>query len=167
MTKEMEKFVPFVASLTYDIDEEAEQPMTIEDAQYTMDQWKEEGFIEIPEGFTAEIFSTIWSEWYPAKAERPKENHADKQYLVKITIDGEVSNSIETGRRIAEIYEEDQYAGMYQSIDVWDIDGDPKPISLLDLVRPILENKRWMEQEYRDYCDAVNEYGYDFEGRDE
>lgn len=69
MTEAMEKYIPFVASLTYGIDEEDEGPMTVEDAQYTMDQWAEEGSIEVPEGFTAEIFSAIWSEWYPGKPE--------------------------------------------------------------------------------------------------
>jgi hypothetical protein len=92
----------------------------------------------------------------------------DKQYLFKARIDDEQIISIETGKRIAEIYEQDQICGIYGDMEVWDVSGkEPKRISILDLVGPILNQKRWMEQEYRDYCDAVNEYGYDFEGRDE
>ena len=51
------------------------------------------------------------------------------------------------------IYGEDQLCGIYSDMEVWDVTGDPKRISLLDLVEPILENKRWMEREYRDYCE--------------
>lgn len=101
-------------------------------------------------------------------ADEPAEpNPADKQYLFKVNIEGEWIASVETGRKIAEYYETDQFCGIYSEMQVWDISGDPKRISLLDLVEPILNQKRWMEQEYRDYCDNVNEYGLDFEGRDE
>ena len=100
-------------------------------------------------------------------ADEPVESAADKRYLFKARIEDEQIISIETGRRIAEIYEEDQICGIYGDMEVWDVSGDPKRISLLDLVFPILNHKRWMEQEYRDYCDAVNEYGYDFEGMTE
>lgn len=100
-------------------------------------------------------------------ADYEEEFPADKRYLFKARIEDEQILSIETGKRIAEIYDEDQLCGIYSDMEVWDVSGEPERISLLDLVGPILEQKRWMEQEYRDYCDAVNEYGYDFEGRDE
>ena len=90
-----------------------------------------------------------------------------KQYLFKARIEDEQFLSIKTGKQIADIYEEDQLCGIYSDMEVWDVSGDPKRISLLDLVEPILNQKRWIEQEYRDYCDSVNEYGLDFEGRDE
>ena len=86
-------------------------------------------------------------------ADEPEINPADKRYLFKARIEDEQIVSIETGRRIAEIYDEDQLCGIYGDMEVWDVSGDPKRISLLDLVEPILENKRWMEQEYRDYCE--------------
>ena len=92
MTKEMEKYIPFVASLTYGIDEEDEGPMTVKDAQYTMDQWEEEGSIEVPEGFTAEIFSAIWSEWYPEKQVQDEEPKMPEKHLIINDTDfGEVS----------------------------------------------------------------------------
>lgn len=99
-----------------------------------------------------------------AREERERPN---REYLLKVTIDGETSASIETGRKIAELYETDRECGYMDNMEVWDIRSDPVKIDLEELVGPILENKRWMEQEYRNYCDAVNEYGYDFEGRDE
>lgn len=88
-----------------------------------------------------------------AADEEPEENPADKKYLFKSSIDGEQIISIETGRRIAEIYEQDQLCGIYGDMEVYDVTGEPKRISLLGLVEPILENKRWMEREYRDYCE--------------
>lgn len=91
----------------------------------------------------------------------------EKQYLLKTRIEGEIYASIKTAREIADRYEDDQIAGIYDTMEVYDIEGEPTKISLLDLVSPILEHKHWMEQEYRDYCDAVNEYGLDFEGRDD
>lgn len=104
-----------------------------------------------------------------ARAEREKEERErpNREYLLKVTVDGETSASIETGRKIAELYETDRECGYMDNMEVWDIRSDPVKIDLEELVGPILENKRWIEQEYRDYCDAVNEYGYDFEGRDE
>lgn len=90
---------------------------------------------------------------------------ADAQYLLRSVMDDEVFHNVLTGREIADRYETDQIAGIYNSMTVWKLDGDePQKIRILDLVNPILENKRWMEQEYRDNCDAVNEYGYDYEG---
>jgi hypothetical protein len=87
-------------------------------------------------------------------ADEPEENPAKKQYLFKVWIEDELFISIKTGKQIADDYETDQIAGIYSKMEVWDVSGDPKRISLLDLVEPILENKRWMEQEYRDYCEA-------------
>ena len=92
---------------------------------------------------------------------------ADRKYLLRVRIDGEDSYSVETGSKIADIYDQDQECGYIDDMDVWEFrDGNPVKIKLLDLVVPILRAKREIEQEYRDYCDAVNEYGYDFEGRD-
>ena len=100
-------------------------------------------------------------------ADAPAEpDPAEKEYLLKTVCDDIKQASVKTGKQIAEIYDMDQLCGIYSSMEVWDLDT-MKRISLLDLVEPILEQKRWVEQEYRDYCDAVNEYGYDFEGRDE
>ena len=99
--------------------------------------------------------------------EREARERPNREYLLKTVCDGIKQSSIKTARQIADIYETDQIAGgIYDSMTVIDLDT-LQEISLTDLVEPILANKRWMEQEYRDYCDAVNEYGYDFEGRDE
>ena len=53
-----EKYSPFVASLLYGAER---VPMTVEEAEYTLDAWREENSVEIPEGFTAEIFAHLWN----------------------------------------------------------------------------------------------------------
>lgn len=92
-------------------------------------------------------------------ADEPEQDPAKKQYLFKVWVEDELCISIKAGREIAEYYETDQIAGIYSKMEVWDVTGEPKRISLLDLVEPILENKHWMEQEYRDYCEELR-YGY-------
>ena len=90
---------------------------------------------------------------------------AKTEYLLKTVCEGIRQASVKTGRQIADIYETDQIAGIFSSMEVWDIRS--VKIDLYDLVDPILAQKRWMEQEYQAYCENVNEYGLDFEGRDE
>lgn len=98
----------------------------------------------------------------------PKKDPAKEQYILKTMTDGETFVSVVTGKQIADIYETDQICGIYSDMQVWDFSGNqPVRVDLLNLVTPILDQKHWMEQEYRDYCDNVNEYGLDFEGRDE
>ena len=77
-----------------------------------------------------------------------------KQYLVKTDFDGEPINETMTASEVADLFEQDQLCGIYGDINVWDISGEePRRISMLALVEPILKNRRWMEQEYRDYCE--------------
>lgn len=53
----------FVASLMYGAEL---WPMSVEEARYTMEQWKQEGSVEVPEGFTPEIYAKIWNSLCPA-----------------------------------------------------------------------------------------------------
>ena len=55
----MTEYRCFVNSLTYG---EEKFPMSVEDAAYTLDMWREEGSIEAPEGFTPELFSLLWNQ---------------------------------------------------------------------------------------------------------
>lgn len=49
----------FVNSLTYGSEPE---PMTVEDAAYTMEQWREEALMDdIPEDLTPELFAALWN----------------------------------------------------------------------------------------------------------
>ena len=78
----------------------------------------------------------------------------DQEYLLKAEIDGEQIAAVMTAKRIAEVYDEDQECGIYSDMKVYDITGEPRRVPLLAIVEPILSQKRWSEQEYRDYCEA-------------
>ena len=88
-----------------------------------------------------------------------------KKYFVQIKFDGEISSSMMTERELAEHWETDELAGIGCEYAAWDVDtfGKLVPINVYKTVQEVLAEKRWMEQEYRDYCEAVNEYGYNFE----
>lgn len=58
------EYIAFVNSLTYGSEM---IPITVEEAEYTLRQWKEEGSIEPPEGFTPEIFAELWDERCPTE----------------------------------------------------------------------------------------------------
>lgn len=88
-----------------------------------------------------------------AADDEPEVDPATKTYLVKTSIEDEPIVKLMTGKEVAKLYEDDQLSGIYGEIKVYDIDDDPRQISLLKLVEPILENQRWIEQEYRDYCE--------------
>lgn len=94
---------------------------------------------------------------------REERERPNREYLLKTVCDGIRQSSIKTGKQIADIYDYDQEIGIYSSMEVYDLDT-LKQIDLGELVTPILANKRWMEQEYRDYCENVREYGLNFEG---
>lgn len=96
------------------------------------------------------------------------EDPAKKQYMVQIRSDGETYCFMMTGRELADRYEYEQEIGIGEEYAAFDVStfGAPVAVNVYDLTRQILEQKRCVEQEYRDYCEAVNEYGYDFEGRD-
>ena len=102
-------------------------------------------------------------------ADEPTDDPEKKLFFVQIRFDGETWSRMMTGRELADRYETDAEAGIGEEYAAFDVSsfGNPVRINVYELVHPIIERKRWMDQEYRDYCDAVNEYGYDFEGRDE
>lgn len=173
MKPELKEGYDFVNSMMEYEDPEYLEPFTdLQTVKEHIDLYVEGWQDEFPQILRdPETLMTIWNECLPKKEPEepdPEPDPAGKQYLLKTFIENEIFYSVLTGREIADRYEENQIAGIYDSMTVWSLDGDnPERINLLDLVEPILENKRWMEHEYRDYCDAVNEYGYDFEGRDE
>lgn len=79
-----------------------------------------------------------------------------KTYLVQIKFDDEVTSKMMTERELADHWEMDDLAGIgceYRAFDV-DTFGQVTPINVYDTVQEVLGQKRWMEQEYRDYCEA-------------
>lgn len=161
--------------LVYENADELEPMITLADAQRQIDGMTEcmDPDDPLPESLKdPATMLTVWNYCIPehkrwTEERREETERPNREYLLKTWMDGILQVSIKTGKQIADIYEMDQIAGIYANMEVWDIRSDPVKIDLLALVEPILDQKRWMEQEYRDYCDAVNEYGLDFEGSDE
>ena len=149
------------AWLAYEDADELEYMRTTDDAQIQID-----GMLEcmdpddpFPEGLRdPATMMIVWNycvelqKHWAAKRKEERER-PDREYLLRSVCDGIKQSSIKTAREIADIYEMDQLADIYSSLEVFDLDTLQK-VSLLDLVEPILANKRWIEQEYRDYCDS-------------
>lgn len=91
-------------------------------------------------------------------------NHM-KTYLVQIELDGEVSSKMMTERELADHWETDDIAGIGYKYSAFNVDtfGQATAVNVYNIVQEVLAQKRWMEQEYMDYCENVREYGLDFE----
>lgn len=162
------------AWIAYEDADELELMTNLDDAQLQIDGMNEyrDPDDPLPAGLLdPATMLTVWNycvstEKANAAARKEERERPNREYLLKTVCDGIKQASVKTGKQIADIYETDQIAGIYSSMVVYDLDT-LKEISLSELVDPILENRRWMEQEYRDYCENVREYGLDFEGRDQ
>ena len=88
-----------------------------------------------------------------------------KKYLVQIKYDGEISSRMMTERELADHWETDDIAGIGCEYSAFDVDtfGKAVKVDVYEIVQAVLKEKREIEQEYRDYCEAVHEYGLDFE----
>ena len=87
-----------------------------------------------------------------------------KMYLVQTKVDGDVTSSVKSLHELANLYDLDREACFLDDIVAYDLsDFDhPVKVNVGDTVAPYLDQRRWMEQEYRDYCELVNEYGYNY-----
>ena len=80
-----------------------------------------------------------------------------KSYLVQIKLDGEITSKMMTERELADHWEMDDLAGIGCDYEAFNVDTFGKAVrvkNVYDIVKPVLDQKRWMEQEYRDYCEA-------------
>ena len=89
-----------------------------------------------------------------------------KTYFVQIKLDGETIGKTMNERELARHWEDNDIAGIGYEYAAFDVDtfGQITPVNVYDVVQDVLGQMRWEQQEYEDYCDAVNEYGYNFEG---
>ena len=90
-------------------------------------------------------------------ADEPAENPERALYFIQIRYDGETFSHIMTGREFADRYETNAEAGIGESYAVYDVSnfGQPVRINAYELVHPIIERKRQMQQEYDDYCNDL------------
>ena len=83
---------------------------------------------------------------------RPLEEILPKQYILRAWIDGELNVSVVTAEELAHQYDMDQECGIYSKMEAWDAET-MQQINYLDVVLPILDQERWIEEEYRNYCE--------------
>ena len=88
-----------------------------------------------------------------------------KLFVTYKCCDEEIQTAM-TEQELANLYDYDEECGCIEGeILAFEYNADTKQmerVDVYDIVKPILEQKRWAEQEYRDYCEMVNEYGYDY-----
>ena len=89
-----------------------------------------------------------------------------KEYIVVTRGEGEVFQSVKTEKELAELWETNDEVGYLDEILAFQFNSDTKtmePVDVYQLATAYLRERNEMEQEYRDYCEAWNEYGPDFE----
>ena len=89
-----------------------------------------------------------------------------KEFFVITVIDGEQSVHTMSVRELAELWEQDNISGGYiDEIIAYRFNlntHEMEKVNVYETAQEFLKGQREIEQEYRDYCETVNEYGYDY-----
>ena len=77
-----------------------------------------------------------------------------KKYLVQTMVDGELFSSIKTEKELAHHWETAYIADFDEESVAYDISmyDHPVKVSIEEIARPIIEQERWMQEEYYQYC---------------
>ena len=89
----------------------------------------------------------------------------EKEYFVITFIDGEQCNRVMNIRELAELWQNDDICGCYDGIIAYKyntVSHQLEEVNVYDLAQNYLKRQREIEDEYRDYCETVREYGYDY-----
>jgi len=88
-------------------------------------------------------------------------------YVTVIKCDGETFVSVKTRRELALRWEENDECGYLDeeiiAFQYNDATKQMEKVNVYEIAREYLRERDEIEQEYRDYCDLVNEYGYDYQ----
>ena len=91
-----------------------------------------------------------------------------KQYFV-ITKDGEdIYYSVKTEKELAELWDMNDECGYLDEIIAYTYDAEKRQmeqVNVYDIACAYLNERRAIQEEYEEYTEYVNEYGYDY--RDE
>ena len=90
----------------------------------------------------------------------------DKKYFTIVMIDGEQCPSVKTEKELAEYWETNDLCGCYDEIVAFTYNADTQTmerVNVYDVAQNYLNQRNAIQQEYEDYCEAVNEYGLNFE----
>ena len=87
-----------------------------------------------------------------------------KQYFVVARADEELFQNVKNERELAELWEMDNNCGVYNEIKAWEyVDGEMKPVDVEEIAMAYLREQREIQEEYEEYTEMVNEYGYDYD----
>ena len=87
-----------------------------------------------------------------------------ENYFVVTIFEGEEYGHVMTESELAHRWETEDIAGIGEEIRAWSYSKEQgmQEIDVYETVQAYLKGEREQEQEYRDYCETVNEYGYDY-----
>lgn len=88
-----------------------------------------------------------------------------KQYFVICRVDNDESYSVETEKSLAELWESNDDAGYIEEIEAYDPQDNMRKIDVYEVARSYIVRREESQREYEEYCEYINEYGYDY--RDE
>ena len=90
-----------------------------------------------------------------------------QKYFV-ITTDGEEQfESVKTEKELAELWETNDEVGYLDEIIAFRyVDGKMERVNVYKIASAYLKERDEIRQEYEDYCEMVNEYGYDYADHD-
>ena len=85
-------------------------------------------------------------------------------YVVYTRYDDEEELSTMSLRTLAEIWETDQLAGIYNDIRAFTYDAEAgfTQVDVSELASKYLAECKAIQDEYEEYCETVNEYGYGY-----
>ena len=86
-------------------------------------------------------------------------------YAVYTKFEDEENFCLMSRKELAELWENDQIAGgIYTDIRAFSYDSKAgfTPVDVDKLANEYLEERKAIQDEYEEYCEAVNEYGYDY-----
>lgn len=85
-----------------------------------------------------------------------------KEYFVTVESYGNTYHSVETEKSLAELWEQDQEAGFLDSIVAYDADTLAR-VNVYEIASAYLAEQKAIQDEYEEYTEYVNEYGYDYQ----
>lgn len=88
-----------------------------------------------------------------------------KEYFVITFIDGEQTNRVMSEHELAHLWQDDEDAGYIDVLLAYRFNAETskmEQVNVYEVATNYLKGEREVQQEYEDYCETVNEYGYDY-----
>lgn len=88
-----------------------------------------------------------------------------KEFFVITVLDGEQEVKTMSVRELAELWRDDNEAGYLDEIIAYRFNlntHEMEKVNVYDVATKFLRDQEEIQREYEDYCETVNEYGYDY-----